>query len=499
MSRFARINSSAAALIAGQILQIAAQIVVTPLYLQAWGPTVFGIWLTVSAAVSYLAYADIGVTAYVMPRLMKSYVERNWSKVDADMHNATAAVCGLIGSCAVLGGVLVVGALALGVDPLRVLLAALLSLQALVLIIQFFVGMPYSVVSLPQRAYANATCYAAVQFVSNLVVLLLSGSPIQLATAQLGVTSIRLVHTWFDTRRVAPRVRPGLSAARWSDVLALLPPSGERALAGFTTLLSQQGTLLAVSGALGPASAAVFSTQRTLVNFARMPQMLIASAVYVEFAELHVKNDHVTGARLLQLSTAVTIAVTFPLLGVLFLYGPEIYELWMHGHLAADMKLFGMLCLEVTLLMPLYMVRTVLLSSNEHRRSVWVEFVAIVAIVAATGLFAGRVGAWIAPASAVVLQAPFFAIVVLRGVRGVLAGAWRPAAFVVLFCKGLVLASVTLALCAGLRYLAIGALARIGLGFAGAAAVGSFGLWLWLISGEDRRALMERAWARFRR
>lgn len=492
MSRFARINKSAAALIAGQLLQIVAQLVVTPLYVRAWGATVFGVWLTLSAAVSYLAQADLGVTAYVLPRLMKHFTEGDWEKLEAEMHNATAAFFGLIGTCVVAGGLLAGGALWLQADADPVLIALLLGMQALVAISQYFVAMPYSVVSRPQRSYAQATWYAAALLATNLTVLLCHGTPLQLAAAQLALASARFVFTWIDAARVAPRVRPGLSRAHWPDAVALLPRSVERALAGLATLLTQQGTLLAVSGALGAASAAVFATQRTLVNFARMPQLLIASAVYVELADVYLRGDHALGARLLRLATAATIACTFPFLGVLAVYSPEVYAVWMKGRLTPDLTLFAWLCLEVTVLMPLYMIRTVLLSTNQHRASVWVEVATIAAVLVATACLAGSWGAWVAPASAVALQAPAFGFAVLREARRVLSGVWRPRSFAASFAKGLVLAAASLGVCLALRFAIDSALARIVVGFGVATAIGLAGLWFWLVTDEDRQLINAR-------
>jgi O-antigen/teichoic acid export membrane protein len=471
---------------------MANQVLLTPLFVATWGANLYGVWLSISALVSALAYADIGVTAYVMPRLMQSYLANDWSKLDDDMHSATVTILGIVGLAVLIGAATSSVLMLRGEDLGLLWIGVLLAVQCLLLVVQSFIGMPYSVVGRPQRAFANGTIYVGVVLVSSFVVLSLHGTPLELAATGVAICVTRLAWTWWDTRMVAPRVRPGLAAARLSTVRLLLPHSVERALGNVATVLSQQGTLLAISATLGPTAAATLSTSRTLVNFSRLSSNMMSNAVYTEFADLYVREDHVMGARLLRVVASGAVGLTFPILAVLLMFGPEIYAGWMHGRLNTQTGLLNLLILEALALVPIYMIRTVLLASNQHRLSVWVESGSIACAVGLTFVGAGYLGMLAAPLSVLVLQVPLFGVVVVKEVRRVLGQWWRLRMLVWVCLKaiGLIVGSCAWCWVAGVVFVDVWI--RAGIGLAGSECIGLL-VWWWMLDRADRTALWDRA------
>ena len=72
-----RIAAGTASGFLGHAINIAAQIVVVPLFLWAWGAEGYGEWLTVFAAVAYVSVLDFGMGMYVVNRLTESCAAGN--------------------------------------------------------------------------------------------------------------------------------------------------------------------------------------------------------------------------------------------------------------------------------------------------------------------------------------------------------------------------------------------------------------------------------------
>ena len=70
--RLRRITHGTLANILSQILNVLGQLALVPVFLWLWGNQLYGEWLTLSAAVTYLAMLDFGTHNYLVNRLTQS-------------------------------------------------------------------------------------------------------------------------------------------------------------------------------------------------------------------------------------------------------------------------------------------------------------------------------------------------------------------------------------------------------------------------------------------
>jgi hypothetical protein len=224
---------------------------------------------------------------------------------------------------------------------------------------------------------------------------------------------------------------------------------------------------------------------------------MLVNAVYVELADLQVRRDHATAALLLRVVAAVTIALTFPVLGVLAVDGPDVYAVWTRGSLPVDRTTLVLLCAEAFVLVPLYSMRTVLLASNQHRTSVWVECGTMCLVIGATLIASHSWGIAAVPASVLILQAPLLAAVIGREIERVLERSWRFSMLISLCLKGAVLGGLCALLSYGLRSVIDNPLLRMAAGLAGGALVGLVALLFWLIDPNDRKIVSDRGMRAF--
>ncbi len=487
---------------ASQALHIVGHVVVTPMYVVFWGAAEYGLWLSISAAVTYIAYADLGLAGYIMPRLMRSHALNDWNTFDSEFHSALAAAFALLLTLAGLAALTAVIFWMSGTDLHLVLIAALMALTALLQFAQSFLVIPYAVSGNQQRIHLNALAYAALVLATNVIVLLAKGRPIHLALMHAVIGFVRVVVTWWDAGRLAPRMRPALSKASGVKIRELLPRSVERGLAVFITLLGKQGPLLAISASMGTSAAATFSTARTLVNFSRMSSEMLGNAVYTEFTDLDAREDHKTLARLLRVASGAAMSVTFPILAVLIVFGSDIFEAWMRGKLQADGVLFVLLCIEAFAMMPLLLIRVVLLATNQHRSSVWADGVTTLLMLAFTYLGTRWFGILAAPLAVLVFQAPWFGYVVISEVSRVARGLWTWRTILMTWSKGTILTALGCLWCVVLSKVTGDVLVLGVAGLAGAQAIGLLGWWLWMLDSVDRELVTARAAivvAKFRR
>src|SRR5215216_7477341 len=61
----------------GQIIILATQVLLPPLFLGVWGADVYGEWLVLSSFVAYLSLTDMGGQKYITNRLTKAYAQQD--------------------------------------------------------------------------------------------------------------------------------------------------------------------------------------------------------------------------------------------------------------------------------------------------------------------------------------------------------------------------------------------------------------------------------------
>ena len=346
-----------------------------PLYLHAWGPVLYGEWLTLAAAVGYLCLMDLGLQLYVVNRLNAC-----WSRWDRDtytriLHSALAWTT-LLGVLAVALGV---GAITVSplIGALDFVATSSRSASWVLLLLALQIGL-----SLPQGLlcgiyrtigeYARGVMIANAQRVAGLLltiaVLLAGGGLVAVAFAQ--VLPFAAVVAWVlaDLRRRHPEIDVGYTRGDLRLALQLLGPTALFFLVQGTLVLTLQGSVLLVQSLVGAAAVAVFVSLRTLANVGRQLAGIVSNVLWPEMTALDARGERATlrNAHLLaaKLNSAVCLAVGL----FLHLLGAGIVALWTRGELLYDASVMNALVAWTILQAPWVSCMYVLLACNRHRR-----------------------------------------------------------------------------------------------------------------------------------
>jgi O-antigen/teichoic acid export membrane protein len=333
-----RILRMLASFLTGQGVSIVAQLLVPPFFLLRYadGVEVYGEWLALSAAVTYLGTLNYGIQTYANNQMTITY---NRGEPDAAKTLQASALRLLLLMILVLGtagaGVLFMPVgrwlnLHHATRSAASLALYLLLLQVLINMLFALIGNSYMMIGrmhrganwlIAQRLAATLALAACAWFGASFPVLALT----QLASLLL-FTGLVVC----DVRRTAPILMPSLKYGNWRDVQAILRPSAHFGLLSLSSFLTWQGPVLLIQTLLGPASVAVFSLARTVFSMGRQALAILSFSIGQEITLLIGQRNWPQLRRLYDLSERVVLLlVPICSVGVLLL-SPVLFAVWLH-------------------------------------------------------------------------------------------------------------------------------------------------------------------------
>jgi O-antigen/teichoic acid export membrane protein len=202
-----------------------------------------------------------------------------------------------------------------------------------------------------------------------------------------------------------PWIEFGWRHARFSEVRRLTRPAF--AYMGFPigNALNLQGTLLAVSYALGPVSVVVFSTARTISRGALQMVQMVNSTFEPEFTlAFGAKNIELTRTlhrRSCQLALIIAIVIVAGVMTV----GPYVLHSWTGGHVPPSRGLLTILLLVVVIYALWITSATLMTSTNQHQKLAAVYLAATSLTCVACFFFARWYGLYGAAAALLISEA----------------------------------------------------------------------------------------------
>jgi O-antigen/teichoic acid export membrane protein len=370
-----RVRSGLAALAIAHVINVAGTVLLVPLYLARWSPSVYGEWLTLFSLAAYVVTLDFGMNAAVVNRLTQAYARK-------DLHEYRRVADSALVYYLVLGASAL---LALVLAARFLPFASWVGLRAIrgddAFWVLVLLGLPV-VVSLPTGLivgiYRTSGHFARGQWVFNLtraaqysltgLGLLIGGGLKLVAVLQCLPVLAVLPFVIADVRCKFPQLLPGLGEASWTAVRGLLQPSFFFFVMIVALSLTQQGPVLLISAMLGGVAVAVFVTSRTLANLVRQVVGAVASALWPDMTSLEVRGEYaklrVAHRVLVVVSNCLCIAVA----AAFWFDGAEVIRIWTHGRLQPDTFLLRMLLLQLVLQSPWLACSAVISAANAHRR-----------------------------------------------------------------------------------------------------------------------------------
>jgi O-antigen/teichoic acid export membrane protein len=379
-----------------RLSQTAIQFIQVPVFLHFWSVPIYGEWLILNSIPTYLAFSNTGfgsVAGNKMTMMVAGGDRESALRVFQSCWWLIAAICSTI--------TVLLSATLYFLPAAQMLKIGHIS-EADVKWIIFYLAVSILLSQLEQllqSAYRSIGRYpygtfvksamALAAFSCTLVSVALGNGP---RTTALVYAVASIVGTIFLTLLVKhdiPWIEFGWRHARFSEVRRLTRPA--IAFMGFPigNALNLQGTLLAVSYALGPVSVVIFSTARTISRGALQMVQMVNSTFEPELTLSYgAKKIDLTRSlhrRACQLALIVAVVVVA---GVMMV-GPYVLHSWTGGHVPPSRGLLSILLLAVVVFALWSTSSTLMTSTNQHQKMA-VVYVAATSLTCVACFFFAR-------------------------------------------------------------------------------------------------------------
>ncbi len=358
----------------GQAVNAIGQLLLVPLFLVYWGRQLYGEWLTLSAAVGYLAIVDFGMQMYVINRLNQLHSVGEWEDYNRTLHSAYFL------SLVVSTASFVLLSTVFAIVPVEqwfrfsdtgrataATVLVLLAAQVAFSIPQGLIAGVYRTIGEYPRGVMIGIAQKGAAILATVATLTAGAGLSVLAAVQIAPMAAAAVYVWFDLRRRHPQVQLGIRRRDTRQALSFLAPSFFFFLIQAAMALVFQGSTLVVGALFGAGQVAVFVTLRTLANALRQGFAAIIHALWPELTALEATKRFETLREIFILSSKAMLLLS--VCGSLFLAfeGDDVVRLWTRGGIAYDNRL--MAAFLALLLSQTYWLSSsiVMASSNNHR------------------------------------------------------------------------------------------------------------------------------------
>jgi O-antigen/teichoic acid export membrane protein len=333
-----------AAFLMGQGVTVISQLLIPPFFLLRYGSgvEVYGEWVALTAAVSYLNSLNYGIQNYANNQMAILYHRDELDQAKAVQANALRLILIAILALSLLGSVAFFLPLA-RLLSLRHTSSSAASLTIFLMILQLSIGWLFSLISSSYLVIGQAhrgQSWANGQrlfFVLTMAAFLWNRASFPvLALTQLVTTVAFLVFVIVDVRVHAPILLPSLRFGSMKTMVSIMKPSGYFGLLAVSAFLCWQGPVLIIEKLLGPASVAIFSLSRVVFNLSRMILITLTMSISQDITLLFGQKNWAGLRRLYDLSERVVLFLIPTITVGTLLMCPVLFALWLHKRTLYD-------------------------------------------------------------------------------------------------------------------------------------------------------------------
>jgi len=356
-----------------QAVMIGMQLVTIPFLISAWGLSLYGTWLLVSALPTYLIYSELGLT-YAAKNEMTVAVARQDSAHALGIYQSV--FCTLVIITATIFCIFTLLANLVDIQALFSIDAALASeatsasclLVASALLYQFLLldGAAVRAIGRPATEAFIAGTVRLGEGMCLIITSLVGGKLLAAAFAILAfrITYNVIVHIWLcDQERW---LRYGAKHASLSELKRLLKPSAGMLASTLTAVMFVQGPLLIIGAIATPERVATFNVLRTFARIATLAANTLTNSTVAEYATLYGRGDNKglrgllsAHSKLLALGMVAYMIVTTTL-------AQPIVSMWTGNTISIEQPLFLILTISVCAEMVWTTILSVLGATNRH-------------------------------------------------------------------------------------------------------------------------------------
>ncbi len=319
---------------ANQIVVMLTQFLLPAAFLHVFGKSIYGQWLALSAAVSYLGTLNYGLQTYTNMQMTIHY-NRGEVQECREVQSAGLRIvlAGFFGAAVVL---LLVFLLPVN-HWLNLTVSAhyaqftlyLLGMQVMSSMLFGFFSGSYMVFGEAHRGahYGNANQLLGMLAMVSLIYLR-QPFPV-IASGQMVITLGLAVYLYFDLGRRAPDIKPTVRYWREGSLTTILKPSAQYMLLASSGLLAYQVPILLMQRILGPSAVVVYSLTRTIYSASRRILYLVTNSLVAEITLIYGQQDWTRLKRLYDLSERIVLLITPPVTFGSMLATPLLFHLWL--------------------------------------------------------------------------------------------------------------------------------------------------------------------------
>lgn len=330
-----RIGKVFAAQNVNQVVTVLTQLLLPPAFLHAYGVSLYGQWLALTAAVAYIGTVNYGLQTYAN---MQMTIHYNRGELQETREVQSAGLRILLGAFLIIGA----GLSVIFFIPINSLLHLtipqreaqwtlyILGCQIICGMANgFFIG-SYMVIAMTHRGW-HISYLTQLSIMLAQVGLALRHSPFPLiAAAQLTLTILGSVFLVFDFSRLAPDLRPTLRYWKPGSLGTILKPSAQYALLYSSNILVYQLPTLLMQRLLGPATVVVFTVTRTIYSMSRRVMNLITNSLGPEITLTFGQRDWRKLHKLYEFSERIILLLATPITFGSMLATPLLLQIWLH-------------------------------------------------------------------------------------------------------------------------------------------------------------------------
>ena len=332
-----RILKLLAAFFVSQGVSVINQLLVPPLFLHRYprGVEMYGEWVALTAAISYLGTLNYGIQNYANNQMTLHYNRGEQEDAKRVQSSALRLILIMVLVVTVIGVSILFMPVSRWMGLRHVSSAAaattlfLMALQLVATWFFSFLSNSYQVIGELHRG-ANWQNAQRLTAVLTLATFLWVGAsfPI-LALVQLSSMVLFALIVLIEIRIRAPILLPSLRYGNRQDMIGVLKPSAYYGLYAFSAFFCWQGPVLLIQKVLGPAAVAVFALSRVVFNMSRQLLIILTYSISQEAINVIARRSWVQLRRIYDLSERVVLALVPVLTVGVLLACPAIFAVWL--------------------------------------------------------------------------------------------------------------------------------------------------------------------------
>ncbi|WP_271608429.1 lipopolysaccharide biosynthesis protein [Bradyrhizobium sp. CCBAU 21359] len=383
-----------------QIVNIALQLGLVPIFASKWGASLYGVWLLLFTIPSFLALSDFGFGAAAGTAMTMRVARHHFGAATCTFQSAWAIILVLSSSlCALV--VTVIWLLptssfpTIGLDhsnALRLTSTGMVLYGWACMQSGVFLGALRAEGKFALSTYISAFTYLF-EGVLAAAAVVCDGSLFLVALAYAIGRICGVAYLMRSARLHAPWVRLDFSRATRQEIRTLVPLAAASMTVPISLACLLQGTALAIGAAAGPVEVAIFSCVRTLTRAGVQFGGLLSQSAVPEFSAAYARSERLKLAKLYAFTIVSACAILAPAFIILSIFGTEFVDLWTHGSIHCSSPFIVLMSISMVLNGIWTPVSNLLQAMNRQRSYSYTYLVLSGASILATYFLSVRLGA----------------------------------------------------------------------------------------------------------